>query len=618
MRPTFFVIALCWLLISCSRKPQPPARTWYEVAPLLDSLRPEEHGQALLAAGTGSATDLPLYDLSLQLSPDLSQFRLKQALYFTNTFEEPLDEVVLRIYANAVGGEPSVRFEGGSCKQGPDCALSSPAPSVIAVKPATPLGRGERLLVELDLSGKLRQIDPSRTTLLAQGLESMARMGSDEGAGDYGLLAHSDGIASYANFYAMIARRIDGKWQRSESSSMGDLGAGSASHVRLRVEAPPDVRVVSSGVTTRESALEPTAAGPRRELLVVAALVRDFALLASRKFESSSRKLGPVEVRSHYLARDREAGGRVLDAAARSLEVYEKRFGRYPYVDLDIVEAPLVGGAGGVEFSGLVTVASMLYRPMLGGGPLGMLGQLLGGGGDAQVSALTDSMLEFVTAHEIAHQYWPGLVGSDSRMHPWADESLAQYSALVYFEDRYGAERATQEAERQVLANYQMMRVLGKADGRVDRPVDAFESELSYAGLVYGKGPFLFRELRKTVGDRAFFSALAAHVAEYRFKTAPPRALIERLAKGERADEVQALARRWLDESHGDDDLGAPDLKQILAGYLGQDVADNLGPELELATKLLLRLLRPEGGQGGAGGLLELFGGGAGGGGKQR
>jgi hypothetical protein len=613
MRPTLLVLALCSLLISCSKRPQPPARSWYDAASLLESLRPEERAPALAAA-----SDVPLYDLSLDLEQDLARFALKETLYFTNTLEDELGEVVLRIYANAVGGDPPVRFVAGRCQPEPECAVSSPAPSVISVKPAKPLARGERLLVELELRGQLRQIDPSRTTLLAQGLESMARIGSDEGSGDYGLLAHSDGIASFANFYAVLARRNAGQWLRSEASSMGDLGAGSLSHVRLRIQAPTDVRVVSSGVTTRENALAASDAGPQQEHQVVAAMVRDFALLASRKFESSSRKVGPVEVRSHYLARDKAAGIRVLDVAARSLEVYEKRFGRYPYVDLDVVEAPLVGGAGGVEFSGLVTVASMLYRPGLSDGPLGMIGQLLGGGGGgAQVETLTDSMLEFVTAHEIAHQYWPGLVGSDSRAHPWADESLAQYSALIYFEDRYDKQRAELESDRQVLANYQMMRVLGKADGRVDRPVDDFESELSYAGLVYGKGPFLFRELRKAVGDRAFFEALRAHVAAHRFKNAPPRALIERMAKGEQADQVRALARRWLDEAHGDEDLGAPDLRKILAGYLGEDAAKNLGPELEIATKLLLRLLGPGGAEGGAGGLLDLFGGGAAGG-KQR
>ena len=162
----------------------------------------------------------------------------------------------------------------------------------------------------------------------------------------------------------------------------------------------------------------------------------------------------------------------MLEAAASSLATYEKLFGRYPYVDLDVVEAPLVGGAGGVEFSGLVTVASMLYRPALSEGPMGMLAGLLGGAGhDARVKELTDSMLEFVTAHEVAHQWWPGLVGSDSRQHPFQDEALAQWSAVLHIKERYGPERAKLEADRKTIQEQwvESQKQLQAAAGQRDR-----------------------------------------------------------------------------------------------------------------------------------------------------
>jgi hypothetical protein len=591
------------IVISSCKRATPPPKSWYDAAPLLESLRPEERAEAGRAAGGGNLSDLPLYELSLELSPDLRRFKLVEELHFTNTYGEPLEEVVLRIYANAVGNNPPVKFERGACEDGVKCTLSQPSPSAIAVKPPAPLARGERLRIRLELSAELPQIEPSRTTMLAQSMESLARLGGDGGAGDYGLLAESDGVASLANFYAVLARRRDGRWEIGEASTLGDLGADGISHVRLRARCPKGVKLVSSGVTTREEA-----ADSGREVHVVAALVRDFALLASSRFEIASRKVGNVDVRSHYLAEDEPSGKRVLDGAAQALAVFERRFGRYPYADLDVVEAPLVGGAGGVEFSGLVTIASMLYRPMFSEGPLGMLGSLLGGGKKGEIDTISAAMLEFVVAHEVAHQYWPGLVGSDSRTHPFADEALAQYSAVLYFEDRYGAERAELEADRQVLANYQMMRLLGTADGKVDRPVGEFPSELAYAGLVYGKAPFFFRELRKTAGDTAFFGALGEHVAEHRFKHAPARALVDRLARGDKAAAVRALEKRWLEEAHGDADLGEPDLRKVLAAYIGADAARELGPELDVVGRLLLKLLNPGAqGSGQAPSLLDLL-----------
>ncbi len=246
-----------------------------------------------------------------------------------------------------------------------------------------------------------------------------------------------------------------------------------------------------------------------------------------------------------------------------------------------------------MEFSGLVTVASMLYRPAMSEGPLGMLTGLLGGGRGPELKELTDSMLEFVTAHEVAHQWWPGLVGSDSRSHPWVDESMAQWSAVLYVRERHGAERAKLEAEREILANYHTMRLFGLADAPVDRPVEAFGGEVAYAGLVYGKGPFLYRELENLVGEEKFFAATRAYVKKHRFKTAPARGLIDELAVGEHEAKVRELAKRWLDEAHGDEDLGRADLRKLLAGFIGEEAAKAMGPELDVAMKLLFRLLAP-------------------------
>jgi len=188
-----------------------------------------------------------------------------------------------------------------------------------------------------------------------------------------------------------------------------------------------------------------------------------------------------------------------------------------------------------------------------------------------------------VTAHEVAHQYFHGLVGSDSREHPFADEALAQYAALLYVEARHGGARAELEAKRQLVAGYHLMRLSQIADGPVDRPARRFGSQLEYAGLVYGKGPLVYRALRRTVGDSAFFGALRAYVDRYRFAEAPGRGFIELLAERGSAAQVQAVARRWLDQAHGDEDLGRPDLAQLMlaAGLPQAELGGLQGAELQ-------------------------------------
>jgi aminopeptidase N len=193
---------------------------------------------------------------------------------------------------------------------------------------------------------------------------------------------------------------------------------------------------------------------------------------------------------------------------------------------------------------------------------------------------MTRGMREFVTAHEVAHQWWHVLVGSDSRLHPFADEGLAQYSTLLYFEDRYGKERAEREAEQNLTLPYQMMRLAGQSDAPVERPVASFASPVAYAGLVYGKGPFFYREARRLLGDEQFFSRLMQYRERFAFRVAPGRAVIDALAgaqSGAQSGAIALLARRWLDEAHGDEDLGKLDAAELLRS-LAPGVANSAAP----------------------------------------
>ena len=192
--------------------------------------------------------------------------------------------------------------------------------------------------------------------------------------------------------------------------------------------------------------------------------------------------------------------------------------------------------------------------------------QLAGGAGALQ--EMTDHMIEFVTAHEVAHQWWHGIVGSDSREHPVVDEALAQYSAIVYLEDRYGAARAKKDGDSNVKANYQMMRMMGGADGAADRPARGASSSV-YAGLVYGKAPYFYAKLRQSIGDAAFWSGVRAYVDKYRMQIAPARGVVDVVASKSDARKVKKLAAHWLDEAHGDADLGKADMSQMLGGGAG-------------------------------------------------
>lgn len=563
-------------LVCASSASAAPA-SWYDTKTLLASLRPAvlaELAAKKQAAQTPLALeDFPLYDLSLAIEPDLGSFTVGETVSFTNRGTAPLADLVFHVDANAgrPAGQELVQLTSARCIER-SCALRRISPGTVRLVLSRALLPRERLRVEFHLKGHAEVIAASRTTLMGQSLEGLTAFGGKSSKpGSYGELALGDGILSLANFYAALAARVGDHWEIADKNTMGDLGSDESANVRATVELPADCVVahVGSLAETMTTVDHSGGAQHRKTLSISAGLVRDFTLVVSKEFQVKSRTVNGVEVSSYFRASEKKSGEQVLDAAAFALRDFERRFGEYPYRKLDLAEAPLVGGAGGVEFSGLATVGSAFYKDFdLSSLPgLGALG--LGAGGAGAPPALGDittGMREFVTAHEVAHQWWHVLVGSDSQTDPFADEGLAQYSTLVYFEDRYGAARAEREAQQNLKLPFQAMRMAGQADNAAERPVKAFATPVAYGGLVYGKGPFFYREVRTLLGDDKFFARLRHYRADYAFEVAPTRAFVSAFS-GPEQTAVQLLATHWLDEAHGDEDLGKLDLAGLMSSF---------------------------------------------------
>ena len=56
----------------------------------------------------------------------------------------------------------------------------------------------------------------------------------------------------------------------------------------------------------------------------------------------------------------------------------------------------------------------------------------------------------------------------------------------------------------------------------MDRSLKDFINEYEYVNIAYIKPCIMFDELRKTIGEQRFFSALQRYYKEYKFKNATP------------------------------------------------------------------------------------------------
>ena len=140
---------------------------------------------------------------------------------------------------------------------------------------------------------------------------------------------------------------------------------------------------------------------------------RTFVLSASDQFKVDESAVGSVKISSYYFSGDENASKAVVWMATRSLGLYQAKFAPYPYQSLSIVETDVPDGQ---EYDGLVFLANNFYS-------------------DYNGTAKSD--LVTIGTHEIAHQWWFGLVGSDQGLEPWLDEAMSVYSERIFYQFNY-------------------------------------------------------------------------------------------------------------------------------------------------------------------------------------
>jgi aminopeptidase N len=269
---------------------------------------------------------------------------------------------------------------------------------------------------------------------------------------------------------------------------------------------------------------------------------------------------GAARVTAYFKVGNENVGRRMISATVRALEIYSAAFGAYAFPELSVVELPLPAGYSGIEFPGVVVLASAYCIDFSSPQSSRLPGII------REQADVIESALEFTLAHCLAHQWWGGVVGSDPQRNPYMDESLANFAAVYYFEVAHGAAAGADAVNKHLRATYQVYRSLGGADAEVDKPARDFRSAMQYAAIVQAKGAMMMVALRKQLGDAAFFKAIKDYYADFSFQFATPRDLREAfLAASPNPQATKNLLHRYLKEKRGDQDIGTPDVMLLAA-----------------------------------------------------
>lgn len=121
----------------------------------------------------------------------------------------------------------------------------------------------------------------------------------------------------------------------------------------------------------------------------------------------------------------------------------------------------------------------------------------------------------YVTAHEIAHQWWAHqLIGGNVQGATLMSESLAQYSALMVMEKRYGKDQMRK------FLKYELDKYLSGRRGEMEKelPLTLCENQ---GYIHYHKGSVVMYSLRDYIGEENINKALSMYLTDWAFK-APP------------------------------------------------------------------------------------------------
>lgn len=202
--------------------------------------------------------------------------------------------------------------------------------------------------------------------------------------------------------------------------------------------------------------------------------VRDVTTAIARSYRTTSVTVGDNVIRVYFLPGAPATALR--DAAAAALTKLEARLGPYPYRFLKIVQS---AGGYGMEGPGVAWI------------PTGV----------------ATANLRYLVTHEVAHQWFYGIVGNDQAREPFTDEAMTDFVA------------------RNVLG---MRRGSRCSAGRLDGTIYAYSSACYYE-RIYIQGGNLVDDARKKMGSTRFWAAVRGYLDGHRWGLVRRRTLLAAL-----------------------------------------------------------------------------------------
>jgi len=218
--------------------------------------------------------------------------------------------------------------------------------------------------------------------------------------------------------------------------------------------------------------------------------IHDFAWFADKRFivnydtcRLASGKT--IDVVTYYTPKYKEHWRNSIANSKSAVRHYSSLVGEYPYNVVQVVQGPESFG-GGMEYPTITVISP-------GGTP---------------------KSLDNTIAHEIGHNWFYGILGSNEREHPWMDEGINSFYDNKYEVSKYGKQI---QLDRLAFET--------KAVTKTDQPIELSSekfSEANYNLVAYYKTAEWLRYLEAELGAETFTKGMEEYYRRWQFKHPQP------------------------------------------------------------------------------------------------
>lgn len=229
----------------------------------------------------------------------------------------------------------------------------------------------------------------------------------------------------------------------------------------------------------------------------VAKDVHDFAWAADPDYTHEITQVpnGP-EVHFFYQPGERttQNWSRLKDFTVKHFEYMNLHFGHYPYETYSVIQ----GGDGGMEYPMCTLIT-----------------------GERTIGSLVG-----VTAHEVSHSWYHGVLANNEALYPWMDEGFTDFSAneaLAHIFNEANPHDAS-------YAGYFSLVESGLQEP-ASQHSDHYNTNRAYAIAAYGMGAVFLHQLKYIIGEENFYTGMRRYYHTWKFRHPEPNDFIRIMEK---------------------------------------------------------------------------------------